>query len=132
VPLRYMGTVSAQNSPSVLYPTEYFSIGSRYTVRGFDGNTMLAAEKGAFMRNDLELPILQTGQALYVGLDGGEVFGPEAHNLLGRRLAGAVIGLRGGLFQHVSYDAFIGGPLYEPARFPNHGPVAGFSVSFLL
>jgi hemolysin activation/secretion protein len=130
--LRYVGTVSAQNSPSVLYPTEYFSIGSRYTVRGFDGNTMLAAEKGVFMRNDLEMPIFGTGQALYFGLDGGEVFGPEANNLLGRRLAGAVIGVRGNFHQHVSYDAFIGGPLYQPAHFPNHWPVAGFSVSFLL
>jgi hemolysin activation/secretion protein len=132
VPLTYTSTLSAQNSPNVLYPTEYFSIGSRYTVRGFDGNTMLAAEKGAFLRNDLELPILNTGQALYLGLDGGEVFGPDAHDLLGRRLAGAVIGLRGSLYRYVTYDAFIGGPLYEPARFPNHWPVAGFSVSFQL
>jgi hemolysin activation/secretion protein len=60
------------------------------------------------------------------------VFGPQAGNLLGRRLAGAVIGLRGGAFKHVSYDVFIGGPLYQPARFPNRWPVAGFSVSFLL
>jgi hemolysin activation/secretion protein len=116
----------------VLYPTEYFSIGSRYTVRGFDGNTMLAAEKGVFMRNDLEFQFPRFGQALYLGLDGGEVFGPEANNLLGRRLAGAVVGLRGSAFRHVSYDVFIGGPLYQPDRFPNHWPVAGFSVSFLL
>ncbi|MEJ0002751.1 MAG: ShlB/FhaC/HecB family hemolysin secretion/activation protein [Pararobbsia sp.] len=60
--LRYTGTVSAQNSPSVLYPTEYFSIGSRYTVRGFDGDTMLAAEKGAFVRNDLALPIARSAR----------------------------------------------------------------------
>ncbi|WP_460903719.1 ShlB/FhaC/HecB family hemolysin secretion/activation protein [Paraburkholderia jirisanensis] len=131
-PLRYTATVRAQNTPNVLYPTEYFSIGSRYTVRGFDGNTMLAAEKGVFIRNDLEIPFPRFSQALYVGLDGGEVFGPEANNLLGRRLAGAVIGVRGSAFGHVSYDAFIGGPLYQPSRFPNHWPVAGFSVSFLL
>lgn len=131
-PLRYTTTVRAQNTPSVLYPTEYFSIGSRYTVRGFDGDTMLAAEKGVFIRNDLEIPLSSFGQALYLGLDGGEVFGPQANNLLGRRLAGAVIGLRGSVFKHVSYDVFIGGPLYQPARFPNHWPVAGFSVSFLL
>ena len=131
-PLRYTATVRAQNSPNMLYPTEDFSIGSRYTVRGFDGNTMLAAEKGVFMRNDLEIPIPRFGQAFYIGIDGGEVFGPEASNLLGRRLAGAVIGLRGGAFKHVSYDVFIGGPLYQPARFPNRWPVAGFSVSFLL
>ncbi|CAN0628104.1 protein of unknown function [Burkholderia multivorans] len=120
----------AQNSPNVLYPTEYFSIGSRYTVRGFDGDTMLAAERGVFIRNDLAVPILQTGQTLYLGLDGGEVFGPQAQNLLGRRLAGAVIGLRGSPFRNVYYDVFIGGPLYQPAQFPNRWPVAGFSVSF--
>lgn len=132
VSMRYTGTVSAQNSPSVLYPTEYFSIGNRYTVRGFDGNTTLAAEKGAFIRNDLEFPIGQTGHAIYVGLDAGEVFGPQAHDLLGRRLAGAVVGLRGSLLQHATYDVFISGPLYEPEGFPNHWPVAGFSVSFKL
>lgn len=131
-PLSYTATVRAQNTPNVLYPTEYFSIGSRYTVRGFDGNTMLAAERGVFMRNDLEIPLSRFGQALYFGIDGGEVFGPEANNLLGRRLAGAVAGLRGSAFKHVSYDVFIGGPLYQPARYPNRWPVAGFSVSFLL
>jgi len=132
VPLRYISTVRAQNSPNVLYPTEYFSIGSRYTVRGFDGNTMLAAEKGVFMRNDLEIPIRGSGQALYVGVDGGEVFGPEAKYLLGRRLAGAVVGLRGSPLPHVNYDVFVGGPLYQPAHFPNRWPVAGFSVNFQL
>lgn len=131
-PLRYTATVRAQNSANVLYPTEYFSIGSRYTVRGFDGDTMLAAEKGVFMRNDLEIPLQRFGQAFYIGLDGGEVFGPEANNLLGRRLVGAVVGLRGSAFKHVSYDLFLGGPLYQPARFPNRWPVAGFSLSFLL
>lgn len=130
VPLRYSMTVRAQNSPNVLYPTEYFSVGSRYTVRGFDGNTMLSAEKGVFVRNDLEIPLFHTGQTFYFGLDGGEVFGPEAQNLLGRRLAGAVIGLRGSPFKNVFYDLFLGGPLYQPAKFPNHWPVAGFSLSF--
>lgn len=132
VPLRYTATVRAQNSTSTLYATEFFSIGSRYTVRGFDGDTMLSAEKGVFVRNDLEMQIASTANSVYLGLDGGEVFGPSAGQLLGRRLAGAVIGLRGSPANHLFYDIFIGGPLYEPDRFPNHWPVAGFSVSFQL
>ncbi len=132
VPFRYTATVRAQNTSNVLYPTEYFSIGSRYTVRGFDGNMLLAAEKGVFMRNTLEMHLPRLGQALYAGIDGGEVFGPEANNLLGRRLVGAVVGLRGSAFKHVNYDVFIGGPLYQPDRFPNRWPIAGFSLSFLL
>ncbi|WP_186148216.1 ShlB/FhaC/HecB family hemolysin secretion/activation protein [Burkholderia gladioli] len=131
-PLRYSLTVRAQNTGNALYPTEFFSIGSRYTVRGFDGNTMLAAEKGVFVRNELELPLPRFGQAIYLALDGGEVFGHETANLLGRHLIGAVIGLRGSLLQHVSYDVFLGGPLHQPAGFPNRWPVAGFSLSFLL
>lgn len=130
LPLRYSMTLRAQNSPSLLYPTEYFSIGSRYTVRGFDGNTMLSAEKGVFVRNDLEVPVARTGQTLYLGVDGGEVFGPEAQNLAGRRLAGAVVGLRGSPLKGVFYDVFVGGPLHQPAHFPNRWPVAGFSLSF--
>lgn len=132
LPLRYTATVRAQNSANTLNATEFFSIGGRYTVRGFDGDTMLSAEKGVFMRNDLEMPIASTANSVYVGLDGGEVFGPSAGQLLGRRLAGAVIGLRGSPIKHVFYDVFIGGPLYEPNRFPNHWPVAGFSLSFQL
>jgi filamentous hemagglutinin family protein len=42
------------------------------------------------------------------------------------------IPVNGGSFKDVSYDVFIGGPLYQPTRFPNRWPVAGFSVSFLL
>ncbi|MBI0328736.1 ShlB/FhaC/HecB family hemolysin secretion/activation protein [Burkholderia plantarii] len=131
-PLHYSLAVRAQNTANLLYPTEFFSIGSRYTVRGFDGDTLLAAEKGVFVRNELELPLPRWSQSLYLGLDAGEVFGHETANLPGRRLVGAVIGLRGSLLQHVSYDLFLGGPLYQPANFPNHWPVAGFSVSFLL
>ncbi|HWZ49244.1 MAG TPA: ShlB/FhaC/HecB family hemolysin secretion/activation protein [Herbaspirillum sp.] len=130
LPLHYLATIHAQDSSSVLYPTEYLSIGSRYTVRGFDGNTLLAAEKGVFLRNELEVPLGQTGQALYLGVDGGEVFGPNAQNLPGRKLAGAVLGLRGNPFQNAYYDVFIGGPLYQPNNFPNRWPVAGFSLSY--
>lgn len=132
VPFRYTAVMRAQNTPNVLYPTEYFSIGNRYTVRGFDGNTLLAAEKGVFMRNTLTMYLPRFGHALHVGIDAGEVFGPEANNLLGRRLVGAVVGLSGSVFKHVNYEAFVGGPLYQPDRFPNRWPVAGFSVSFLL
>jgi hypothetical protein len=40
--------------------------------------------------------------------------------------------VKDGSFKRVSYDVFIGAPVYQPARFPNRWPVAGFSLSFLL
>ncbi|ABI89334.1 hypothetical protein Bamb_3780 [Burkholderia ambifaria AMMD] len=32
------------------------TIGSRYTVRGFDGETILAAARGLYWRNELQMP----------------------------------------------------------------------------
>ena len=36
-------------------PSDYFTIGNRYAVRGFDGQMTLAAEDGWSLRNDLSL-----------------------------------------------------------------------------
>lgn len=51
------------------------TIGSRYTVRGFDGETLLAGSRGFYWRNELQVPIAQTGLSAYAGLDYGRVWG---------------------------------------------------------
>jgi hemolysin activation/secretion protein len=119
--LRYVTAVHAQFTNDTLFYLDDLTIGSRYTVRGFDGETMLAAEKGFYWRNELQWPIGQTGQALYAGIDYGRVFGPNTAFLAGTQLAGAVIGIRGGLpsrFVGLSYDLFAGTPVYKPSGFP--------------
>ena len=116
----YVGTVHGQFTNDTLFYIDYLSIGSRYTVRGFDGNTMLAAERGFYWRNELQWPMFQTGQTLYAGIDYGHVFGPSTAFLSGTRLAGAVIGIRGGVpakYAGFSYDLFIGTPIYKPGGF---------------
>ena len=127
-PITYIGTFRGQTTQSVLYATEQFSVGNRYTVRGFDGELTLAAERGFFLRNELELPIKNSGQAAYVGLDAGKVYGPSTQYLLGTTLAGAVVGLRGNV-KGVSYDVFVGTPLVKPENFVTAAVTAGFSVS---
>lgn len=37
------------------------------TVRGFDGETMLAAARGLYWRNELQMLIGQAGQSIYPG-----------------------------------------------------------------
>ena len=68
---------------------------------------------------------------LYAGLDYGRVGGPSASLLLGERLAGAVIGLRGG-FKRTSYDVFVGQPIDKPEGFRTAGTTAGFSLNWSL
>ncbi|MES2822462.1 MAG: ShlB/FhaC/HecB family hemolysin secretion/activation protein [Pseudomonadota bacterium] len=126
---RYSGTLRAQQNNTPLVPQDRFSIGGRYSVRGFDGETTLLAERGWLIRNDLAWSILQTGQALYVGVDYGSVSGPSSKQLVGTRLSGAVLGIKGG-YKSLSYDVFVGQPLQKPERFKTSSQVTGFTANW--
>ncbi|RQQ21122.1 ShlB/FhaC/HecB family hemolysin secretion/activation protein [Burkholderia stagnalis] len=131
-PFRYVGTFHGQYTGNTLYYIDDLTIGSRYTVRGFDGETMLAAARGFYWRNELQAPIGQTGQAVYAGLDYGRVWGPQPVVLVGTQLAGAVIGIKGSVgtrFGAYAYDLFAGTPVYKPSGFPTARVTLGFQVT---
>jgi hemolysin activation/secretion protein len=131
-PFRYVTTFHGQYTGNTLYYIDDLTIGSRYTVRGFDGETMLAAARGFYWRNEVQMPIRQTGQALYVGLDFGRVWGPQPIALVGTQLAGAVIGVKGRVatrFGGYGYDLFAGTPVYKPSSFPTANVTVGFQVT---
>ncbi|MGF6368108.1 hemolysin activation/secretion protein [Paraburkholderia sp. RAU6.4a] len=129
---RYVGTVHGQFTNDELNYIDDLTIGSRYTVRGFSGQTMLAAEKGFYWRNELQYPLGQTGQVLYAGLDYGHLWGASAANLAGTQLAGAAIGLKGSVPSRLgtySYDVFAGTPIYAPSGFPAPSVTLGFQLT---
>ncbi len=125
--LRYQSDIRAQRNNTALTPQDRFAIGGRYTVRGFDGELILAAERGLLVRNELGIALGTSDQELYLGVDYGEVDGPTADLLLGRRLMGAVIGLRGG-WRALSWDIFAGTPLLRPDNFRTAAVAAGFNL----
>ncbi|WP_431825380.1 ShlB/FhaC/HecB family hemolysin secretion/activation protein [Burkholderia sp. F1] len=131
-PFRYVGAFHGQYTGNMLNYIDDVTIGSRYTVRGFDGETMLAASRGFYWRNELQMPIGQTGQAVYAGLDYGRVWGPQPIALVGTQLAGAVIGVKGSVgtrFGAYAYDLFAGTPVYKPSGFQTARATVGFQVT---
>lgn len=131
--LRYSGSWRWQHNRTPLTPQDRFSIGGRYTVRGFDGESTLMAERGWLLRNELGLMLGNSGQELYAGVDYGRVSGPSARWLLGNSLAGAVVGLRGGGFgwaPGLSYDVFVGTPIHKPQGFMAASTTAGFNLNW--
>ncbi|WP_255402754.1 ShlB/FhaC/HecB family hemolysin secretion/activation protein [Pseudoxanthomonas sp. CF125] len=126
--LRYTGAWRAQWNRTPLVPQDRFAIGGRYTVRGFDGEASLSGERGWLWRNDLGLT-LGGGQELYLGADVGHVSGPSTQRQLGNRLAGAVIGLRGGAGR-AYWDLFVGAPIDSPDGFPTAYTTTGFNLSW--
>ncbi|WP_434628970.1 ShlB/FhaC/HecB family hemolysin secretion/activation protein [Pseudomonas sp. Z1-29] len=125
--LRYIGGWRAQWNRTPLVPQDRFSIGGRYSVRGFDGENILSADRGWTLRNEIGLSLGQTGQELYTGIDYGEVSGQASEFLIGQRLAGAVVGIRGG-YKGLSYDWSLGTPLKKPDGFETANVTSAFTV----
>ena len=133
VALNYTAVARAQWNFTPLVPQDRFAIGGRYSVRGFDGEQVLSAERGWLLHNDfgysLDTLLGQSGHELYIGLDAGRVSGGTTANPLpGNYLIGVVLGLRGG-YKQFSYDVFVGQPLTKPDNFPTADHAAGFDVS---
>ncbi|MFN5349374.1 MAG: ShlB/FhaC/HecB family hemolysin secretion/activation protein [Polaromonas sp.] len=127
--MRYSGTLRSQTNHTPLSPQDRFAIGGRYTVRGFDGESSLSAERGTLLRNELGLALGNSGQELYAGIDYGEVSGPSSEFLVGKNLSGAAIGLRGA-YKGMQYDVFAAKPLHKPVGFTTSDYTVGVSFNF--
>lgn len=121
-------SVKVQRNKTPLIAQDRFSIGSRYTVRGFDAKTSLAAEKGILLQNTLNWTIPKTETDVYLGVDYGHVSGPATENLVGTSLIGAVLGWRGN-YKGISFDIFVGRPLRKPSEL-EVGKVFGFNLNY--
>lgn len=126
--LRYGAGWRAQWNGTPLTPQDRFAIGSRYTVRGFDGEFFLSGDSGWFLRQELGLSLAPIASELYAGIDTGKVGGRSTATLLGNRLTGAVIGLRG-TAARVSWDVFVARPIDKPEGFRTSSTTAGFYLS---
>lgn len=124
--LRYSAAWRGQASHAALLPQDRFSIGGRYTVRGYDGESSLLADHGWVLRNEAGLAL--GGQELYAGLDHGRVSGRTAPQLAARKLTGAVVGLRG-QFMRLQYDVFIGRPVNKPVAMNTARTTSGFNLN---
>lgn len=131
VPIHYLNNTFSystrlqwQTTPKTALSIDQFSIGNRYSVRGFDGNIILQSESGYSLRNELRMNGFgvmndQLYLAPYLALDIGHIWGPSVHDSPFTTLAGAAIGLRAqGKF--LSADFALGTPLYKPNDFETH------------
>ena len=130
-PISFTSNNHAQWNKTPLTPQDKLAIGGRSTVRGFDGNMSLSAERGWYSRNELSLSYRPSHQ-IYLALDAGHVSGPSAQYLLGQTLIGTALGLRGQvkLGGNLSYDAFVGTPLRKPQGFQTAKTTYGFNLNY--
>ncbi len=125
---RYTNQLRLQMNDTPLTPQDRFSIGGRYSVRGFNGQNTLMGDRGWLTRNELSTSVGSHGHEVYFGLDYGEVGGPNAANLVGRYLGGAVLGWRA-QWGPVQWEVFVGGPISKPDGFQAATTTGGFNMN---
>ncbi|MDU4092041.1 MAG: ShlB/FhaC/HecB family hemolysin secretion/activation protein [Pantoea sp.] len=125
---RYDVAWQRQTSNTPLTTQEQFSIGGRWTVRGFDGERTLNANRGWLVRNDLSWRLPLPGSEFYLAADYGEVDAKGKQSLAGNHLAGGAAGLRGSLWR-ISYDLFAGVPFSRPPGFKTSPATFGFNLN---
>lgn len=133
-PMQYNFNLHGQSTPDSTLSNEQIAIGGRSSVRGFDGDIVLMAENGYYLRNELStsLPMPEgLGLQAYWGLDYGRVWGPSDSMLIGHKLAGTVLGFRG-QWKKMQFDLSAATPLHQPEGM-NADPCVwygSFTISF--
>ncbi len=135
LPFGYALQVRGQGTRDRTLATDQIAIGSRASVRGFDGDAVLLAESGLVLRNEFTWPSQRVSQwtgaaaSWVAAVDWGRVGGPSADLLLGRQLAGLAAGLRvRGRALHL--ELLLGTPLRAPEGFSSRALNAYAATTF--
>ena len=88
------------------------------------------SESGWYLRNELSSRIESIKSDIYIGVDIGCVYGPNTEDLSGKCIAGMVLGLRGSLSSGLSYDVFVGTPIYKPQGYRTSHVTSGFQIEW--
>ncbi len=132
-PITWRSSWHGQWTKDLLIPAERFSLGGRSTVRGYDGNMVIQAERGWVSRNELSWTLGRSAQELYLAWDYGRIHGPSAQWMLSQSLQSIGLGWRGrgsGWAKGLSYDVWVATALRKPPHFSNKGKVIGLALNW--
>ena len=108
---QYTGQWRHQQNRDRLVTPDYFSIGNRYTVRGYNGEATVSGERGWVIKNDFTIIREDGPNTMYLGIDYGRVGGVLTQPDV-QWLGGGVIGWRGSLGS-LSYDFSVAWPIRQ-------------------
>lgn len=112
----YRGEWRRQVHRTPLTQQDRFALGGQSTVRGFDGEQTLAAERGWLIRQEIGVGSQDSPHQVFVAFDQGRVSGPSAQWLAGQGLAGMALGVRGRWSGagNWTYELMAGHPVRKP------------------
>lgn len=124
----YDMNLGIQYAPENLTLQDKFTIGNRWTVRGFENSSGIDGNSGYFIQNTLNMNTGYPFITLYAGVDYGQVSGNVSpQDSGGKKLMGGALGLKGNV-KSLDYDLSLSRPFIRP----NNMDVDNYTVSFNL
>ncbi len=116
----------AQYSPDNLTLQDQFTIGDRWSVRGFQNSDGIYGNKGFFLQNTLNAVTGYKGLIPYIGADYGQIIGKlPSQNLSGKKIMGGILGVKGAV-RALEYDASVSAHFI----YPNNLDVDEYKLNF--
>lgn len=110
----YEMNIGAQYSPDNLTLQDQFTIGGRWSVRGFENSNGIYGNKGFFIQNTLNVVTGHKGIAPYIGADYGQIVGKlPSQDLSDKKIMGGIIGVKG-RFKSLDNDVSLSSPFLYP------------------
>ena len=107
---------------------DQFTIGDRWSVRGFQNSDGIYGNKGFFLQNTLNVVAGYNGFVPYIGTDYGQIIGKlPSQDLNGKKIIGGVFGIKGAV-KALEYDA----SLSSPFLYPDDLDVDSYKINFNL
>lgn len=129
----YEINLGAQYTQAALTLQDQFTIGNRWSVRGFENSTGLDGNKGFYMQNTLNFATNYDSMTAYLGADYGLInnsgYSQGAYGC--ENLLGAVSGIKG-TFQSLGYDFSLSVPLIYPSNLSIDKVTTSFNISYQL
>ncbi|WP_213014940.1 ShlB/FhaC/HecB family hemolysin secretion/activation protein [Acinetobacter rathckeae] len=138
-PFSYSMDLRYQYSDKILTPQDRFSIGNRYSVRGFSGEETLVGTNGFSIRNEFNSSLFNSPHLLYWAIDYGSVGGKSydyienkpSYQKTDNHLLGTAIGLKGQISKlNLNYDIFVSTPLEQPTKMKPDHLVTGLNLNW--
>ncbi|QGU86251.1 ShlB/FhaC/HecB family hemolysin secretion/activation protein [Erwinia sorbitola] len=129
--MSYQPHFFSQYAPGQLISQDQFSIGNRWTIRGFDGENTLMGDRGWYLSNTVNINLPESwSNQFYLGADVGQVSRTRQDWISGRTLMGGVAGVRGYKW-HTGYDLFTSVPLSKPDGLATNDLNLGFTLQWM-
>ena len=128
----YNLNLGVQYAPDNLTLQDKFTVGNRWSVRGFENSSGIDGDNGFYVQNTFNINTGFNNATSYFGADFGQITSNVSpQDIGGKKLLGGIIGLKGSV-KAFEYDVSLSSPFIYPKKMDVDRYTINFNLGYLL